>query len=183
MERVVDPMETAARTRGVRSEAIAFVAMLVLLALAPTVAYPGFRAEGWVLPPDAEIVEALDAAHGDIVGGSLPRTNFPGTADGRYFAARGEDAIYFGPAGGNRDDEQRRRGDVGRVIGGIGEKDRAGADHAERPHARQIVEADRQEPHLLGDRHARAQAYRHQRGAPGGIGVFRLGLVRHLCRD
>jgi branched-chain amino acid transport system permease protein len=42
MERVVDPLETAARTRGVRSEAIAFVAMLVLLALAPTVAYPVF---------------------------------------------------------------------------------------------------------------------------------------------
>ncbi|MBV8754222.1 MAG: branched-chain amino acid ABC transporter permease [Hyphomicrobiales bacterium] len=42
MERVVDPLETAARTRGVRSEAIAFVAMLVLLVLAPTVAYPVF---------------------------------------------------------------------------------------------------------------------------------------------
>jgi len=42
MERVVDPLETAARTRGVSSEAIAFLAMLVLLALAPTVAYPVF---------------------------------------------------------------------------------------------------------------------------------------------
>ena len=42
MERVVDPLETAARTRGVRSEAVAFLAMLVLLALAPTVAYPVF---------------------------------------------------------------------------------------------------------------------------------------------
>jgi len=42
MERVVDPLATAARTKGVRSEAIAFLAMLVLLVLAPTVAYPVF---------------------------------------------------------------------------------------------------------------------------------------------
>jgi branched-chain amino acid transport system permease protein len=42
MERVVDPLETAARTKGVRSEAIAFLAMVVLLALAPMVAYPVF---------------------------------------------------------------------------------------------------------------------------------------------
>ena len=42
MERVVDPLDTAARTKGVRSEAIAFLAMVVLLMLAPTVAYPVF---------------------------------------------------------------------------------------------------------------------------------------------
>jgi branched-chain amino acid transport system permease protein len=42
MERVVDPLATAARTKGVRSEAIAFLAMLVLLVLAPAVAYPVF---------------------------------------------------------------------------------------------------------------------------------------------
>jgi branched-chain amino acid transport system permease protein len=42
MERIVDPLETAARTKGVRSEAIAFLAMLVLLVLAPAVAYPVF---------------------------------------------------------------------------------------------------------------------------------------------
>ena len=42
MERVVDPLEAAARTKGVRSEAIAFLAMLVLLVVAPTVAYPVF---------------------------------------------------------------------------------------------------------------------------------------------
>jgi branched-chain amino acid transport system permease protein len=42
MERVVDPLEAAARTKGVRSEAVAFLAMLVLLVLAPTVAYPVF---------------------------------------------------------------------------------------------------------------------------------------------
>jgi branched-chain amino acid transport system permease protein len=42
MERVVDPLETAARTKGVRSEAIAFLVMLAILVLAPTVAYPVF---------------------------------------------------------------------------------------------------------------------------------------------
>jgi branched-chain amino acid transport system permease protein len=42
MERVVDPLEAAARTKSVRSEAIAFLVMLVLLVLAPAVAYPVF---------------------------------------------------------------------------------------------------------------------------------------------
>jgi branched-chain amino acid transport system permease protein len=42
MERVVDPLEAAARTKGVRSEAVAFLVMLAVLALAPTVAYPVF---------------------------------------------------------------------------------------------------------------------------------------------
>jgi branched-chain amino acid transport system permease protein len=42
MERVVDPLETTARTKGVRSEAVAFLVMLGLLVLAPTVAYPVF---------------------------------------------------------------------------------------------------------------------------------------------
>jgi len=46
MERVVDPLEATARTKGVRSEAIAFLAMVVLLALAPTVAYPVFLMKG-----------------------------------------------------------------------------------------------------------------------------------------
>ena len=69
---------------------------------APTIGYPGFRAEGWSVDPAAEIVQALDAAHEDVVGGRLPRIPFPGTADGRSFAQRGEDAVYFGPAGGNQ---------------------------------------------------------------------------------
>jgi branched-chain amino acid transport system permease protein len=42
MERVVDPLHAAARTKGVRSEAVAFLVMLAVLALAPTVAYPVF---------------------------------------------------------------------------------------------------------------------------------------------
>jgi branched-chain amino acid transport system permease protein len=46
MERVVDPLAATARTKGVRSEAIAFLVMLVLLALAPTVAYPVFLMKG-----------------------------------------------------------------------------------------------------------------------------------------
>jgi branched-chain amino acid transport system permease protein len=42
MERVVDPLETSARTKGVRSEAIAFLVMLAVLVLAPAFAYPVF---------------------------------------------------------------------------------------------------------------------------------------------
>jgi branched-chain amino acid transport system permease protein len=42
MERVVDPLQAVARTKSVRSEAIAFLVMLVLLVLAPAVAYPVF---------------------------------------------------------------------------------------------------------------------------------------------
>jgi branched-chain amino acid transport system permease protein len=42
MERVVDPLQTAARNRAVSSEAIAFLAMLAVLVIAPAVAYPVF---------------------------------------------------------------------------------------------------------------------------------------------
>jgi acetylornithine deacetylase len=69
---------------------------------APQVSYPGFQAAGWAIEPAAEIVAALDDAHGSIVGGRLSQVHFPGTADGRYFAARGEPAIYYGPNGGNQ---------------------------------------------------------------------------------
>jgi branched-chain amino acid transport system permease protein len=42
MERVVDPLQETARKRAVSSEAIAFLAMLALLVIAPAVAYPVF---------------------------------------------------------------------------------------------------------------------------------------------
>ncbi|HEV2954832.1 MAG TPA: branched-chain amino acid ABC transporter permease [Xanthobacteraceae bacterium] len=42
MERVVDPLQAAARRRAISSEAIAFLAMLAVLVLAPAVAYPVF---------------------------------------------------------------------------------------------------------------------------------------------
>jgi branched-chain amino acid transport system permease protein len=42
MERVVDPLQAAARTRAASSEAIAFVVMLAVLVVAPAVAYPVF---------------------------------------------------------------------------------------------------------------------------------------------
>lgn len=68
----------------------------------PSVEWPGFQAEGWSIDPEAEIVAALDEANAAIVGGRLPLVHFPGTADARYFAARGEPAVYFGPTGGNQ---------------------------------------------------------------------------------
>jgi branched-chain amino acid transport system permease protein len=42
MERVVDPLQASARRRAVSSEAIAFMVMLALLAIAPIFAYPVF---------------------------------------------------------------------------------------------------------------------------------------------
>ena len=37
-----------------------------------------------------------------VAGEPLRDTTFPGTADGRQFGARGEPAIYYGPAGGGQ---------------------------------------------------------------------------------
>jgi branched-chain amino acid transport system permease protein len=42
MERVVDPLQATARAKVLRGEAIAFLAMLALLVIAPAVAYPVF---------------------------------------------------------------------------------------------------------------------------------------------
>lgn len=69
----------------------------------PTVTYPGFQAAGWSLgDAGAPIHALLGDVHAAVCGESLRHAPFPGTADGRYFAARGEPAIYYGPAGANQ---------------------------------------------------------------------------------
>jgi acetylornithine deacetylase len=49
------------------------------------------------------VIRALvGEVHAAVAGEPLRDTPFPGTADGRYFGARGEPAIYYGPAGGGQ---------------------------------------------------------------------------------
>ena len=47
-------------------------------------------------------VRLLDQVHGAVAGEQPRHVAFPGTADGRAFAARGEPAVYYGPAGANQ---------------------------------------------------------------------------------
>ena len=68
----------------------------------PTIGYPGFQAQGWAIDEDEPIVRLLDQVHGAVAGETLRHVAFPGTADGRAFAARGEPAVYYGPAGANQ---------------------------------------------------------------------------------
>ncbi len=71
----------------------------------PTVRYPGFRALGWAVDPDAgdgSLIQSLSDAHQTVRGRILKQGVFPGTADARYFNAReGEQAVYYGPVGAN----------------------------------------------------------------------------------
>jgi acetylornithine deacetylase len=66
----------------------------------PTVRYPGLRARGYQLDPDAPLLRALGKCYQATTGGTLSVGPMFGTADGRYFdASAGEQAIYFGPVG------------------------------------------------------------------------------------
>ena len=71
----------------------------------PTVRYPGFRALGWAVDPEASdgsLIQTLSEAHQSVRGRDLKQGVFPGTADARYFSARkGEQAVYYGPSGAN----------------------------------------------------------------------------------
>ena len=72
---------------------------------APSIDYPGFQAAGWALgdtPGSASIRSLVGDLHASVAGEPLRDAPFPGTADGRYFGARGEPAIYYGPAGGGQ---------------------------------------------------------------------------------
>ncbi len=67
----------------------------------PVVRYPGFRAAGWEIAPDAPLVELLGECHREVLGRAIDRVPTFGTADARYFdVAAGEQAAYYGPAGG-----------------------------------------------------------------------------------
>ena len=71
----------------------------------PVVSYPGFQAEGWALadvPGSGAIRSLVGDVHAAVAGEPLRDTPFPGTADGRFFGARGEPAIYYGPSGGGQ---------------------------------------------------------------------------------
>lgn len=67
---------------------------------APAVTFSGFRASPWETVTEGGLHQAIDAAHRDIMGTSITRSVFPGTADARYFSA-GEEVLYYGPTGGN----------------------------------------------------------------------------------
>jgi acetylornithine deacetylase len=67
----------------------------------PLVRYPGFRAKGWEIAADAPLVELLAQCHRGVAGRDITIAPTFGTADARYFdVAAGEQAAYFGPAGG-----------------------------------------------------------------------------------
>lgn len=67
----------------------------------PAVRYPGFRARGWEIAADAPLLALLGECHREVTGQALSLGPTFGTADARYFdVAAGEQATYFGPAGG-----------------------------------------------------------------------------------
>ncbi|MEA2593605.1 MAG: acetylornithine deacetylase [Thermomicrobiales bacterium] len=68
----------------------------------PTVRFGGFRARGWEADTGGTLFRALDRCHVSAAGEPLGRVAFPGTADARYIdRAAGEQAVYYGPSGGN----------------------------------------------------------------------------------
>jgi acetylornithine deacetylase len=71
-----------------------------LTAHPPRLRFPGFRAAGWEYRADPALLDLVDAWHTREAGTPLTRTGWPGTADGRYFAAT-EPVVYYGPAGNN----------------------------------------------------------------------------------
>jgi len=73
-----------------------------LAANPPTIRFPGFRALGWAIEPDAPIIQTLDICHQATLEQPLERGVFMGTADGRYFDLdAGEQPVYYGPSGAN----------------------------------------------------------------------------------
>jgi acetylornithine deacetylase len=68
----------------------------------PGIDYPGFLAEGWAIGADAPLVSLLGTCHRRVTGEELETSVLLGTADARYFdQAQGEQAVYYGPQGGN----------------------------------------------------------------------------------
>jgi acetylornithine deacetylase len=69
----------------------------------PEVAFYAFQAEGFVLPADAPIMQAVAGAHRELVGGGeLERLTFTATTDARFFNLYYDvPATCYGPLGGN----------------------------------------------------------------------------------
>lgn len=69
----------------------------------PQIDYRGFQAVGWTIDAGAPLVRRLGACHRLMTGQKLRESVLLGTADARYFdQERGEQAVYYGPSGGNR---------------------------------------------------------------------------------
>lgn len=69
-----------------------------LAAHPPRVTFPGFRARGWEYRAAPALLDLVGREHERLAGEPLRRVGWPGTADGRYFAAD-EPVMYYGPSG------------------------------------------------------------------------------------
>lgn len=67
----------------------------------PEVTFFGMRAEGVVLDPDNDVIQALGRAHRQVTGEQMPTRVTTSTADLRFFAVEGIPVTRYGPAGGN----------------------------------------------------------------------------------
>ena len=73
-----------------------------LAAHPPRLRQTGFRAEGYLLPADHPLANAMADAHASAHGGPPERTVTGGTTDTRYYLNRfGVPALAYGPAGRN----------------------------------------------------------------------------------
>ena len=66
----------------------------------PRLRWNGFRAHGYTIDPEHELVATLREQVGVVTGAPARVSPMFGTADARYFADDGIPAVYFGPAGG-----------------------------------------------------------------------------------
>lgn len=68
----------------------------------PRIEFIAFRAEGFQLDHDEEIITTLDRAHHQVIGGKPERYISTATTDARFFPLyHGIPATCFGPVGGN----------------------------------------------------------------------------------
>jgi acetylornithine deacetylase len=68
----------------------------------PEVTFHGFRADGFVIARDAPVMQAVAAAHRDVVGGEPEFLTFTATTDARLFNLYFDTpATCYGPLGGN----------------------------------------------------------------------------------
>jgi acetylornithine deacetylase len=68
----------------------------------PQIDYPGFQADGWATDINTSLITTLSECHQRVIGEALEFGVVYGTADARYFnEAQGEQAVYYGPSGGN----------------------------------------------------------------------------------
>jgi acetylornithine deacetylase len=66
----------------------------------PRLRWNGFRAHGYTIDPDHELVAMVREQVAAVTGAPARVSPMFGTADARYFADDGIPAVYFGPSGG-----------------------------------------------------------------------------------